>query len=133
MRTALVPEPFAPISTIITGSTTCYRIINFALPGTPHSSFALALRAPFLRSRETSTHSLQSAGKLRILLLDLELGSGGLGVGECVDDLALGSRQLSGTLKVLQGLVDLALLEEELGHGGNSDIALWVDCSLLVL
>ena len=72
-------------------------------------------------------HALQSAGELRVLLLDLELCAGGLGVGKGVDDLTLGAGELGGALDVLEGIGDLALLEEELGHGGDGDVALGVD------
>ena len=35
--------------------------------------------------------------------------------------------QLGGTLEILDGLGHLALLEEQLGHGGDGDVALGVD------
>jgi len=79
-----------------------------------------------------SAHALQSAGELRVLLLDFELCAGGLGVGKGVDDLTLGAGELGGALEVLEGIGDLALLEEELGHGGDGDVALGVDCRYYV-
>ncbi len=74
-----------------------------------------------------AAHTLQLARELGVLLLDLDLGAGGLGVREGVDQLALGAGQLGGALKVLEGLGHLALLEEELGHGGDGDVAFGVD------
>lgn len=70
---------------------------------------------------------MQSAGELRVLLLNLELGAGGLGVGEGVDDLALGAGELGGALEVLERVGDLALLQEKLGHGGDGDVAFGID------
>lgn len=70
---------------------------------------------------------MQSAGELRVLLLDLELSAGGLGVGEGVDDLALGAGEFGGALEVLERVGDLALLQEELGHGGDGDVAFGID------
>lgn len=83
--------------------------------------------------RRGATHALQSAGKLGVLLLDFELCAGCLGVGEGVDDLALGAGELGGALEVLQGVGDLALLQEELGHGGDGNVALGVDCDNLLV
>ena len=82
-------SPLVPLSSQAIQLAIVSSILLSPVHRIPHS-LSPSVR-PFLRSRETSTHSLQSAGKLRILLLDLELGSGGLGVGESVDDLALGS------------------------------------------
>ena len=72
-------------------------------------------------------HALQSAGELRVLLLNLELCAGGLGVGKGVDNLTLSAGELGGALEVLEGIGDLALLEEELGHGGDGNVAFGVD------
>jgi len=72
-------------------------------------------------------HALQSAGELRVLLLDLELCAGGLSVGKGVDNLTLSAGELGGALEVLEGIGDLALLEEELGHGGDGNVAFGVD------
>lgn len=80
---------------------------------------------------KASSHTLQSAGELWVLLLHLKLGAGCLGVRQGVDDLTLSSGELCGTLEVLECLVDLTLLEEELSHSGNSNIALWVNCNVL--
>lgn len=74
------------------------------------------------------THGIQAGSQLRVLLLDLQLGAGGLGVGDGVDDLGLGASEFGGTLEVLEGLRDLALLQEQLGHGANGDITLGVNC-----
>ena len=78
---------------------------------------------------KTTSHTLESAGELWVLLLHLKLGAGCLGVRQGVDDFTLSSGELGGTLEVLECLVDLTLLEEELSHSGNSNIALWVNCS----
>lgn len=75
-----------------------------------------------------AAHTLQPACKLRVLLLDLELCARRLGVRKSVDDLSFGAGKLSGALKVLEGVSDLALLQEELSHGGDGDVALGVDC-----
>jgi hypothetical protein len=75
-----------------------------------------------------SRHALQPLGELRVLLLNLKLCAGGLGVRKSVDDLGLGARELGSLLKVLKGLRDLALLEEELSHGGNGNVAFGVNC-----
>ena len=78
------------------------------------------------------THGIQAGSQLRVLLLDLQLGAGGLRVGDGVDDLALCAGQLGGALEVLEGLGDLALLQEQLGHGADGDIALGVDWPKLI-
>lgn len=83
--------------------------------------------------RRSAAHALQSAGKLGVLLLDFELCAGCLSVGKSVDDLALGAGELGGALEVLQGVGDLALLQEELGHGGDGDVALGVDWNGLLV
>ena len=83
-----------------------------------------------LHSRGTSTHSahgVKTGRQLGVLLLDLQLSAGSLGVGDGVDDLGLGASQLGSALEVLQSLGDLALLKEELGHGADSNVALGVD------
>jgi hypothetical protein len=84
---------------------------------------------PHLRS----AHALQSAGKLGVLLLDLELCASCLGVRKSVDDLALGAGELGGALEVLESVGDLALLEKELSHGGDRDVAFGVDCGVLLV
>ena len=76
-----------------------------------------------------SAHALQSAGELRVLLLDFELCAGGLGVGKGVDDFTLSAGELGGALEVLEGVGDLALLEEELGHGGDGNVTFRVNWS----
>ena len=75
----------------------------------------------------TTAHALELAGKLGVVLLHLDLCPRGLGVGKGVDEFALGTGELGGALEELEGLDNLALLEEELGHGGDSNIALGVD------
>lgn len=75
----------------------------------------------------TTAHALELAGELGVVLLYLDLCPRGLGVGKGVDKFAFGAGELGGTLKELEGLDDLALLEEELGHGGDGDVALGVD------
>lgn len=82
----------------------------------------------FLTTREsTSAHSLQLGCQLRVLFLDLQLGPRGLGVGKGIDNLARGARKLSSTLEVGEGIGHLALLQEELGHGGDGNIAFGID------
>lgn len=80
--------------------------------------------------RHASAHRTETACELRVLLLDLKLRPRRLGVGKRVNNLALGSRKLSRPLEERERLGNLALLEEKLGHGGNSNIALGVDCNL---
>lgn len=74
------------------------------------------------------THGVQAGSQLGVLLLDLQLGAGSLGVGDGVDDLGLGASELGGPLEVLEGLRDLALLQEQLGHGADGNITLGVNC-----
>lgn len=81
-----------------------------------------------LSAGETSSHaSGQLGGKLGVLLLNLELGTCSLGIGQGIDNLSWCSSELSSTLKVLQGVNDLSLLQKELSHGGNSNIALGIN------
>jgi hypothetical protein len=87
------------------------------------SVFLLEGALPHLRS----SHALQSAGKLGVLLLYLKLCASRLSVRKSVDDLALSAGELGGALEVLEGVRDLALLQEELGHGGDGDVAFGVD------
>lgn len=75
----------------------------------------------------TTAHTLELAGKLGVVLLDLDLCPRGFGIRKSVDEFAFGAGELGGALEELEGLDDLALLEEELGHGGDGDIALGVD------
>lgn len=85
------------------------------------------------RAAHTGAHTLQLGSELRVLLLDFQLGSGGLGVRQGVDDLAFGAAELGGALEVLQGIDDLALLQEQLSHRCDGDVALGVDyCIWLV-
>ena len=74
-----------------------------------------------------ATHSVQAGGQLRILLLDLQLGTGGLGVGDGINDFGFGASKLGCSLEILEGLRDLALLQEQLGHGADRDVALRID------
>lgn len=87
------------------------------------------LRRHAQTSRAGATCEL--GGKLGVLLRDLDLGAGGLGVGEGVDNLTLCASELGGALEVLECAWDVVLLKEELGHGGDGNIALGVDCSIL--
>ena len=57
----------------------------------------------------------------------LKLCPGCLSIAKCVDNLAFCPRQLGSTLKVLERLCDLSLLQQQLCHGGNSNVALWID------
>lgn len=75
----------------------------------------------------TRTHALQAGSELWILLLHLQLRPRGLSIGEGIDDFTFGSGELGGALEVLEGVSDLALLEEELCHGGDGDIAFGID------
>lgn len=75
----------------------------------------------------TTAHALELASELRVVLLNLDLCPRGLGIGKGVDKLAFGTGELGGALEELEGFDDLALLEEELGHGGNGNVALGVD------
>jgi hypothetical protein len=70
---------------------------------------------------------------LGVLLLDLKLCASRFSVRESVDNLALSAGELGGALEVLEGVGDLALLEKELGHGGNGDVAFGVDCGILLV
>lgn len=61
----------------------------------------------FLHARSTTvhgTHGVQAGSQLGVLLLNLQLGAGGLGIGDGVDDLSLGASQLSSALEVLESL-----------------------------
>ena len=58
----------------------------------------------------------------------LELCPCGFGVGESVDDLALRSGELGGTLEVFERFRHFALLQEKLRHCGDGDVAFGVDC-----
>lgn len=69
--------------------------------------------------------------KLRVLLGDLNLCPCSLSIGEGVDDLAFGARELGGALKVLEGAGHIVLLEQELGHGRDCNIALGIDCIMV--
>jgi hypothetical protein len=57
----------------------------------------------------------------------LKLGPGRLGIAQRIHNLALGSRELRRALKVLECLCDLALLQQQLRHGCDGNIALGVD------
>ena len=57
----------------------------------------------------------------------LELCTCRLGVAEGVDDLALGARELGRALKVRERLGHFALLQQELRHGRDGDVALGVN------
>lgn len=87
-------------------------------------------------SRETacsasSANALQFRSKLRILLLDLELSPCGFRIRKSVHNLARGSRKLGSSLKVCQGIDDLALLQQKLRHGGHGNVTLGVDCTMI--
>lgn len=79
------------------------------------------------RGTTHGTHGIQAGSQLRVLLLDLQLGAGGLGVRDGVDDLGLGASKLGGPFKVFESLRDLALLQKQLGHGANGNVTLGVN------
>ncbi len=56
------------------------------------------------------------------------MGSCRLSIGDGVDNLGLRAGELSSTLEVLERLGNLALLQEQLGHGSNRNVALRVNC-----
>lgn len=95
----------------------------------PSSETAL-LRLPIASRRHLGTHTLQLRGELRIFLLHLQLRPRRFSVGERVDDLAFGPAEFGGALEVLECFRDLALLEEELGHGCDCYVAFGVDCEV---
>lgn len=70
---------------------------------------------------------LQLRRKRGILLLDLDLCACRLGVAQRIDKLALCARQVRRPLEILERLGHLALLEEELGHCRNGNIAFGID------
>lgn len=72
-------------------------------------------------------NALESAGELRVLLLHLQLRPRSLGVGQRVHDLALRPGELCRALEVLQRFGHLALLQQQLGHGCDSNITLGVN------
>lgn len=92
---------------------------------------AFPLHARAASTSAHGTHGIEAGSELWILLLHLKLSAGSLGVGDSVDDLGLGTGELGSALEVLQGLRDLALLQEQLSHGANGNITLGVDCERL--
>ena len=78
-------------------------------------------------SEDRTAHLLDSVRQGGILFLYLDLGPRRLGVRDGVNELALGPSQICRALKILERLGDLALLQEQLRHSGNSDIAVGVD------
>lgn len=85
------------------------------------------------RTAESSAHSLETCGQLRVFLLDFELCTGSLGVGNSVDHFALSACELGGPGKVFKSFSDLALLQEKLGHSANGNITFGVDYCELAL
>jgi hypothetical protein len=69
----------------------------------------------------------QFARQLGILFLNRDLSPRGFGIRQRIDEFSLGTRKLGSTLKILQGVGDLALLQQQLGHRRNSDITLCVN------
>ena len=96
-------------------------------PGLPRGPGSLHILESLTAQRSAATHGCESSRELGILLLDIQLGAGGLSVADGVYDLCLGTSELTSTLEVLQGLRDLALLEEELGEGCDGDVTFGVD------
>jgi hypothetical protein len=88
-----------------------------------------------LRTTQSSSafHLLETGGQLRILLRDFKLRSCGFSVRQGIDNLSFRPREFGGTFEVLEGLCHLALLEKQLCHGSNSDVAFGVDYSLLLV
>ena len=78
------------------------------------------------KPRRSSTTS-KFCRQLGILFGDLNLSARGLSVGECVDNLAFSTSQLGGSFKVLESFGYLVLLQQELGHGCNGNVTLWVN------
>lgn len=97
---------------------------NIQRKNTPSRS-AAALHAG--GSTAHSTHRSETSGQLGILLLNLQLSTGGLGVGDSIDNLGLGASKLSSPLKVLERLRDLALLQQQLSHGADGNVTLGID------
>lgn len=80
---------------------------------------------------EAGPSRLQLRGQGWVFLLDLDLRPRGLCVGQRIHQLAFRARKVRRPLKVLERFCHLALLQEELGHRGDSNIALGVDCVVL--
>lgn len=80
-----------------------------------------------LTTESSATHGRESSRKLGISLLDVELGAGGFGVADGIDDFGFRACKFAGAFEIFQGLGDLALLEEELGEGCDGDVAFGVD------
>lgn len=115
-RVCRTPQARLPFSTII-----------FDRAGSPLE------RLPGARNRSccTCSESLEYCSELRILLLHLQLSPRRFGVRQRVDDITLGPRDLRCSLEIRERLVDLALLEQELRQGADSDIAFRIHCSLV--
>lgn len=96
-----------------------------APPATAYGVFPLS--DSWRWTTHTCTHALQPAGQLRVLLLYLELRTCRLGIRQCIDNLTLGSRKFGRTFEILQCLSDFALLQEQLRHSGNSNVAFRID------
>lgn len=82
---------------------------------------------------KAGSHALQTRCQLGVLLLHLQLRPCRLRIRDGVDDFTLGPGQLSCPLEVLERLGNLTLLQEQLGHGSNRDVAFRVNCSPLVI
>lgn len=79
------------------------------------------------RAAQTGTHALQPSRQLWVLLLNLQLRAGRFGVRDGVDNFTFRAGQLGCTLKVLERLRDLALLQQELGHRADGNVGVRVD------
>jgi hypothetical protein len=79
----------------------------------------------------SSLHALgdlaEALGVLGEVLEECGLGTRSVLVGDGVDELALGARKTARLLEPGDGVVNLALLERELGEGGNGNVAVGVD------
>lgn len=70
--------------------------------------------------------ALKSLGLLGVIPRKDKLGVGCLLEAKSTGQLVLGTGHLDRLVKVLDSLLDLALLQEQLAKGGNSNIALGV-------
>ena len=79
------------------------------------------------RRTHSRSHAGQPTRELWVLLLDFQLGARSFGVGQSVDDFALGTRELGGAFEVFERFCYFALLQEQLSHGGDGNVAFRVD------
>lgn len=75
----------------------------------------------------TTSAGGELGGELGVLLGDEYLRPCGFGVGKGIHDFPLRTGELSGALKVLESGRDVVLLEEELSHGGDGNVAFRID------